>query len=92
MPRGKLLDVFLSEERTRTFNLVLQRHLLCQLSYLARWRQYYISFRARLKIELLSILIHAMHTYANGLVKRHDEGNAVIRLQQVAHDSAGFVQ
>ena len=41
----------LSEERTRTFNLVLQRHLLCRLSYLAIPSAYCSKTRANLKRE-----------------------------------------
>ncbi len=39
------------EERTRTFNLVLQRHLLCRLSYFPNPVEYCSKTRANLKRE-----------------------------------------
>ncbi len=39
------------EERTRTFNLVLQRHLLCRLSYFPNSALYCSKTRAKLKRE-----------------------------------------
>ena len=73
----------LSEERTRTFNLVLQRHLLCQLSYLARQREHCSKLRAILKCELLVPTAVVKQVNADRFIQRHDKNDAAVALQQV---------
>ncbi len=84
--------ILLSEERTRTFNLVLQRHLLCQLSYLARQRGHCSKIEAFFKCEMLVVSSVFEQMNADGFIQRHNKNDAAVALQQVPEHDLRLIQ